>query len=113
MHFITCITENSKKYSQISNLIKCMNNSVLWIQSELRKPRNSLENHIIVNIIGEFIEKMRINTIHFKKLDWVLIGAVVLITCFGLAAIWSTGLAKDDFSNFIKQSLFFVVGLSL
>ena len=56
---------------------------------------------------------MRINSIHFKKLDWVLIIAVVLVTCLGLSAIWSTGLAKNDFSNFIKQLIFFGVGFSI
>src|SRR3989344_5253120 len=50
---------------------------------------------------------------HLKKLDWVLIAAAVLITAFGLAGIWSTGLAKDDFSNFQKQLIFFVVGFAL
>ncbi len=48
-----------------------------------------------------------------KKLDWVLIGSAVLITLFGLAAIWSTSLAKSDFSNFYKQLIFFAVGLCL
>src|SRR3989338_4701951 len=50
---------------------------------------------------------------HLKKLDWVLIVAAVLITSFGLAGIWSTGLAKSDFSNFQKQLIFFVVGFAL
>lgn len=49
--------------------------------------------------------------VHLKKLDWVLVTSAVVITCFGLAGIWSTGLAKSDFSNFYKQVLFFVVGL--
>ncbi|OGZ67073.1 MAG: hypothetical protein A3D35_02800 [Candidatus Staskawiczbacteria bacterium RIFCSPHIGHO2_02_FULL_34_9] len=50
---------------------------------------------------------------NFKKLDWVLVISSVLLTCFGLAAIFSTSLAKDDYSNFIKQLIFFVVGLLL
>jgi rod shape determining protein RodA len=41
-----------------------------------------------------------------------LIGSALLITVFGLAGIWSTGLAKSDFSNFYKQLIFFVVGLA-
>ena len=56
---------------------------------------------------------MRINSIHFKKLDWVLIFSAVLISAFGLAGIWSTSLAKGDFSNFIKQLIFFGVGFSI
>ncbi|MBM3206165.1 MAG: rod shape-determining protein RodA [Candidatus Staskawiczbacteria bacterium] len=56
---------------------------------------------------------MRISSIHFKKLDWVLIFSAVLISAFGLAGIWSTSLAKGDFSNFIKQLIFFGVGFSI
>src|SRR3989338_11119921 len=52
-------------------------------------------------------------TNHLKKLDWVLIVSAVLLTCFGLVAIFSTSLAKDDYSNFVKQLLFFAVGLLL
>lgn len=50
---------------------------------------------------------------HLKKLDWVLITASILLTCFGLAAIFSTSIAKDDYSNFVKQLIFFAVGLLL
>ncbi len=50
---------------------------------------------------------------HFKKLDWILIGAAVLICAFGLAGIWSAGLAKGNFGNFEKQLVFFAVGLTL
>lgn len=56
---------------------------------------------------------MNFFTSHLKKLDWVLIGCAVLITAFGLAAIYSTGLAKSDFSNFQKQIIFFIVGFAL
>src|SRR3989344_6544746 len=56
---------------------------------------------------------MKINTSHFKKMDWVLIVSVILLVCFGLAGIWSTGVAKNDFSNFEKQIIFFVVGFLL
>src|SRR3989344_8432404 len=54
---------------------------------------------------------MKINWAHFKKLDWILIGAACLIVCFGLTAIYSTGIAKHDYSNFLKQLAFFAVGL--
>lgn len=56
---------------------------------------------------------MFFNTSYLKKLDWVLIVSSVLLTCFGLVAIFSTALAKDDYSNFIKQLIFFAVGLFL
>ena len=50
---------------------------------------------------------------HLKKLDWVLVGSAVLITAFDLAGIYSTSLAKDDFLNFQKQVIFFIVGFVL
>ena len=50
---------------------------------------------------------------HFKKLDWTLIVCAVLITSFGLAGIYSSSLAKADFSNFEKQIIFFAIGFSL
>lgn len=48
---------------------------------------------------------------HLKKLDWVLIGAAVLISAFGLAGIYSASLARGDFSNIQKQLIFFAVGI--
>ncbi len=48
---------------------------------------------------------------HFKKLDWTLIIAAVLVCAFGLVAIFSTGMAKSDYSNFYKQLVFFTVGI--
>lgn len=48
-----------------------------------------------------------------KKLDWWLIGAVLVIVAFGLAGIYSAGVAKQDFSNFGKQFIFFGIGFSL
>lgn len=56
---------------------------------------------------------MIFNLQHFKKLDWVLVGAVVLLCAFGLVGILSTSLAKGDFSNFYKQLIFFAVGLAI
>ena len=50
---------------------------------------------------------------HLKKLDWVLIGATLVVVAFGLAGIWSSGLAKGDFGNFEKQLVFLAVGLAL
>ena len=51
--------------------------------------------------------------IHLKRLDWVMITCAVLITAFGLAGIYSTSLAKDDFLNFEKQIIFFALGFVL
>ena len=62
---------------------------------------------------GIKIKKMKINVAHLRKLDWILIVSAVLITCFGLVAIFSAGMAKNDFSNFQKQLAFFVVGFLL
>lgn len=50
---------------------------------------------------------------HFKKLEWNLIISIIIIVCFGLGAIYSSGLAKNNFSNLTKQTIFFVVGFLL
>lgn len=46
-------------------------------------------------------------------MDWWLIISSVLITGFGLVGIYSTSLAKNDYSNFEKQLAFFAIGLGL
>ena len=51
--------------------------------------------------------------LHFKKLDWVLIISVVLIVGIGLLSLYSTSLSREDFSNFKKQIIFFIIGLFL
>jgi len=53
---------------------------------------------------------MGVFTSRLKKLDWGIIIPAVLLVCFGLAGIWSTCLAKNDFSNFEKQIIFFAIG---
>jgi len=53
---------------------------------------------------------MGIFTSQIKKLDWKLVIPAVLLVCFGLVAIWSTCVAKNNFSNFEKQIIFFAVG---
>ncbi|MCX6723582.1 MAG: FtsW/RodA/SpoVE family cell cycle protein [Candidatus Staskawiczbacteria bacterium] len=45
-----------------------------------------------------------------KKLDWGIIIPAGVLVCFGLAAIYSTCLAKNNFSNFEKQIIFFAIG---
>ena len=47
---------------------------------------------------------------YFKKLDWGIIIPAILLVCFGLVAIYSTCVAKNDFSNVEKQAIFFAVG---
>jgi rod shape determining protein RodA len=49
---------------------------------------------------------------YFKKLDWMIIIPAILLVCFGLVAIWSTCVAKNNFGNFEKQIIFFVVGFA-
>jgi rod shape determining protein RodA len=56
---------------------------------------------------------MRVLTSQLKKLDMGLIFPAVLLVCFGLAGIWSTCIAKSDFSNFTKQIIFFAVGFAI
>jgi len=50
---------------------------------------------------------------HIKKLDWGIIISSLVLTGFGLAAIYSTCLARNDYSNLIKQVIFFVIGILL
>ncbi|KKP32950.1 MAG: rod shape-determining protein RodA [Candidatus Staskawiczbacteria bacterium RIFOXYB2_FULL_32_9] len=56
---------------------------------------------------------MGLLTSYLRKLDWNLIISVVLIVCFGLLAIYSTCVAREDFSNLTKQIIFFAVGFFL
>ncbi len=50
---------------------------------------------------------------HFKKLDWILLSAVLLLVGFGLAAIYSVGLGNGGvyWLNFQKQVIFIIIGL--
>lgn len=50
---------------------------------------------------------------HFRKLDWLMVAAIVLIVVFGLLSIYSSSLGRDDFSNFRKQVIFASLGLFL
>ncbi len=51
--------------------------------------------------------------IHLKKIDWILVLASSLLISFGLLSIYSSSLARDDFSSFKKQIIFFVIALFL
>ena len=50
-----------------------------------------------------------------KKIDWLLFTAVILLTLFGLAAIYSVALGQGQgqFMNFQKQLIWFAAGLAL
>ena len=50
-----------------------------------------------------------------KNFDWVLFGAVFLLICFGLAALYSIAISfeQPDFLYFEKQIIFAVIGLIL
>ena len=53
---------------------------------------------------------MNIISYQIRKLDWKLVIPAVLLVCFGLVGIYSTCVAKNDFSNLEKQFIFFVAG---
>ena len=48
---------------------------------------------------------------HLKKLDWVLIIAVLLLVAIGLLSLYSSSLGKEDFFSFKKQLIFFTIGI--
>lgn len=56
---------------------------------------------------------------YWRQLDWVVLGASVLLAVFGLAVIYSTSLGAGpagvtgDFSNFWKQAVFVGIGVVL
>jgi rod shape determining protein RodA len=56
---------------------------------------------------------MKALILHFKKLDWVLIGAAILLVAFGLLAIYSVSSSKGSLINFEKQIIFFAIGFVL
>ncbi|MFH1968310.1 MAG: FtsW/RodA/SpoVE family cell cycle protein [bacterium] len=56
---------------------------------------------------------MNILSNHIRKLDWGIIVPAVFLVFFGLAGIYSTSLAKNDFLNFEKQIIFFIFGFLL
>lgn len=51
--------------------------------------------------------------LHFKKIDWVLIFSAVLLVGFGLVSIYSSSTARNNFINFEKQIIFFLIGIFL
>jgi rod shape determining protein RodA len=47
---------------------------------------------------------------YVKRLDWGIILPAMLLVCFSLLSLWSTGTAKGSYGNFEKQAIFFAVG---
>jgi rod shape determining protein RodA len=47
---------------------------------------------------------------HLRNLDWILIAVVLLLVGIGLASLYSSSLPGNDFLNFKKQLVFFIVG---
>lgn len=56
---------------------------------------------------------MWVLTSHLKKLDWGIIITAALLVLLGLAAIYSSSLARNNFLNLQKQIVFFVLGFLL
>ena len=51
--------------------------------------------------------------LHFKKLDWILIIAALLLVTIGLLSIYSSSSSSGDFLNFKKQIIFLGIGIFL
>lgn len=51
--------------------------------------------------------------VHLKKIDWIFIVVVLSLVGIGLLSIYSSSLAKSDFSNFKKQIIFLIVSIFL
>ena len=50
---------------------------------------------------------------HFRKLDWIVIVASVLLVGIGLLSLYSSSVGSADFGNFQKQIAFMGIGLLL
>lgn len=51
----------------------------------------------------------------WSHIDWILVGAVLLLVSFGLSAVYSVALgqAQGEFANFQKQLIWLLLGVSL
>jgi len=50
---------------------------------------------------------------YFRNLDWRIVIPAVILVCFGLLGIFSSGWANNNLINFYKQIIFFVIGFIL
>ncbi len=50
---------------------------------------------------------------HIKKFDWILNTSVFILITIGIIFIYSSSIAKNNFENFQKQILFFIIGIFL
>lgn len=50
---------------------------------------------------------------HLRSLDWILIGSSLGLAALGMASIYSSSIARNDFANFEKQLVFLAIGLLL
>jgi len=48
--------------------------------------------------------------LYVQKLDWILIGSSLGLAAMGALSIYSSSGARNDFSNFEKQIIFFAIG---
>ena len=51
--------------------------------------------------------------LNLKSYDWFIIFSILILSFFGLVALYTLSLGKEDFLNFKKQLLFFLIGLFL
>ncbi len=50
---------------------------------------------------------------HLKQLDWILITSAALLAGIGLVFLYTSSVEGGDFLDFQKQSIFFLMGISL
>jgi len=48
---------------------------------------------------------------NLKNLDWILITSAILLVVIGLVSIYSSSLGKENFLNFKKQIIFFIISI--
>jgi rod shape determining protein RodA len=53
---------------------------------------------------------MNLIVTHFKRLDWIMILAAMLLVAIGLVSLYSSSLYSHNFANFHKQAVFLAIG---
>lgn len=56
---------------------------------------------------------MRAFFLHLRNIDWGIAGIAILLSIFGLVALYSSSIGLDDFGNFQKQIVFLFMGIVL